>query len=444
MAKKADKKAADTAAADTPAAPAKAARKPAAKAPAAAKAAEQVADAKPAAKKAKAKVADAPVAKSARAAAETAAAAPARKASAAKKAAESAPMASKRPVAAAVLEAGRYQPAAAAPSAVTVGESASGRLLQESRRPANPNAINGTPYHRPDRDAIRTPYAPKSAPFAEASFDIPHGYNRTRISVLVRDPEWIFVFWDIAEATRAELGLNRPGAAGLMLRLHDTTGVSFNGRNAVSTEDIPVNSGAASWYVHVPGKGRRYTVDLGMLGPDGSFHLIARSQAFDMPRAEVSNDIEWNLNERNEEEHLQILRMSGGTTMPARLSSADFVSQLQTRLLKDSAGFSGGFFSGSLVSSEFASATFIHRAREEKRGRNFWLVVDAEVIVYGATEPDADVRFMGKPIKLNPDGTFGIRMALPDGRIDFPVEATSRDREETLVVCPVVERATKR
>jgi len=426
MAKKAAKKAAE------PEVPAKPAEKPTAR-----KAAKKAAEPEPVAAKA------APKAKAAKADPGPAAKPAVARPSAAKKAAESAAGAAKRPVAATVIAAGRYQPPAAAPVAAPAAEAPAGRLATETRRPANPNAINAGAFHRPDRDAIRAPYAPRGG-YAEPSSEIPHGYNRTRISVLVRDPEWIFAFWDIAEATRAELGLNRAGAMGLMLRLHDVTGIAFNGTNAVSTEDIPVNSGATSWYVHVPTKGRRYVVDLGVLASDGAFHQIARSQPFDMPRAEVSNDIEWGLNERNEEEHLQILRMSGGTNVPARMSSADFVSQLQSRLLKDGAGFSGGLFSGSLVSGELASATFIHRAQQEKRGRGFWLVVDAEVIVYGATEPDAKVSFMGRPIKLNPDGTFGIRMALPDGRIDFPVEATSADREETLRVCPIVERETKK
>jgi hypothetical protein len=45
------------------------------------------------------------------------------------------------------------------------------------------------------------------------------------------------------------------------------------------------------------------------------------------------------------------------------------------------------------------------------RPRKFWLIADAELIVYGATEPDATVTIGGKPIKLNPDGTFRFQMS---------------------------------
>jgi len=59
--------------------------------------------------------------------------------------------------------------------------------------------------------------------------------------------------------------------------------------------------------------------------------------------------------------------------------------------------------------------------------RKFWLVADAELIVYGATEPDATVTIGGKPIKLNPDGTFRFQMSFQDGLIDYPIMAVAAD-----------------
>lgn len=65
------------------------------------------------------------------------------------------------------------------------------------------------------------------------------------------------------------------------------------------------------------------------------------------------------------------------------------------------------------------------------RPRRFWLVADAELIVYGATEPDATLTIDGKPIKLNPDGTFRLQMAFPDGQMRFPIIAVAADGEQT-------------
>jgi hypothetical protein len=69
--------------------------------------------------------------------------------------------------------------------------------------------------------------------------------------------------------------------------------------------------------------------------------------------------------------------------------------------------------------------------------------VDAELIVYGTTTPSASVSIAGRPVKLQPDGSFTVRMELPDKRQVIPVTAESRDglRQRTTVVA--VERNTK-
>ena len=63
--------------------------------------------------------------------------------------------------------------------------------------------------------------------------------------------------------------------------------------------------------------------------------------------------------------------------------------------------------------------------------RQFWLIADAELIVYGATEPDANVTIGGRPIKLNSDGTFRFQMSFQDGQIDFPILAVAADGDQT-------------
>lgn len=65
------------------------------------------------------------------------------------------------------------------------------------------------------------------------------------------------------------------------------------------------------------------------------------------------------------------------------------------------------------------------------RARKFWLVADAELIVYGATEPDATVTIDGRPIQLNPDGTFRFQVSFQDGVLNFPIMAVATDGEQT-------------
>src|SRR5262249_48367082 len=64
---------------------------------------------------------------------------------------------------------------------------------------------------------------------------------------------------------------------------------------------------------------------------------------------------------------------------------------------------------------------------EQPSEKGFWLHVNAELVIYGATERDATVSIGGRRITLRPDGSFSCRFALPDGSYDLPLVAVSAD-----------------
>jgi hypothetical protein len=68
-------------------------------------------------------------------------------------------------------------------------------------------------------------------------------------------------------------------------------------------------------------------------------------------------------------------------------------------------------------------------AEEESRpgAKPFWLNLNAELILYGATETDATVTIGERQIRLRPDGTFSFRFALPDGEYGLTVRARSAE-----------------
>ena len=61
-------------------------------------------------------------------------------------------------------------------------------------------------------------------------------------------------------------------------------------------------------------------------------------------------------------------------------------------------------------------------------GPEFWLMVNAELVIYGATDPTAEVTIGERRIRLRPDGSFSYRFALPDGNYELPIAAVSVDR----------------
>jgi len=76
------------------------------------------------------------------------------------------------------------------------------------------------------------------------------------------------------------------------------------------------------------------------------------------------------------------------------------------------------------------------------RPRKFWLVADAELIVYGATEPDATVTVGGVPIQLAEDGTFRFQTSFQDGTLEYPIMAVAADGEQNRNIHMTFERQT--
>jgi hypothetical protein len=107
------------------------------------------------------------------------------------------------------------------------------------------------------------------------------------------------------------------------------------------------------------------------------------------------------------------------------------ITELIRRQLQQQVSSAGvGLFS--LPSSALGAVSSVSSpfgGRERRRG--FWFNVNAELIIYGATEPDATVTIGDRTIKLRPDGSFSFRFALPDGDYALPAAAHSADGEET-------------
>jgi hypothetical protein len=77
------------------------------------------------------------------------------------------------------------------------------------------------------------------------------------------------------------------------------------------------------------------------------------------------------------------------------------------------------------------------------RDQDFLFSVDAEMIIHGTTSPDAHVTLGGEPIKLREDGSFSVRMNLPDRRQVLPMTSSSRDRSTQQTIVIAIERNTK-
>jgi hypothetical protein len=76
--------------------------------------------------------------------------------------------------------------------------------------------------------------------------------------------------------------------------------------------------------------------------------------------------------------------------------------------------------------------------------REFFMHVNAEVIFYGGTHPEAKVTVAGQPIQLQPDGTFSYHFIFPDRDFEIPIVAVSPDGKETRSAVLFFRRETTR
>lgn len=137
--------------------------------------------------------------------------------------------------------------------------------------------------------------------FQTAPEELPDRYNDNRIVAMVRDPYWLFAYWEINEEKRREIrtkyGPTAWEESQQVLRVYDVTDITFDGTNAVTYFDIGVGQFSSSWHIPVSKPGRTFLIDRGLILKSGEYVLLARSNFIATPADQVSSviDEEWML-----------------------------------------------------------------------------------------------------------------------------------------------------
>jgi len=275
----------------------------------------------------------------------------------------------------------------------------------------------------------------------ESDYDFPKTYNENKIVALIKDPYWLHLYWDLDQN---ELNQIKNNSAQLLLRVLDITNTTPEHPNFSFEIEIPITN---NWYVNIPNPNATYCVDLGYKTTNNNFKNITRSNSVTTPISSISNasvagkksasiDIENNDDfSISKEDFEKIYALSGGLGIQENnLSSAALRKKVAEQLQQ---GLSSGALS-SLVSSQFS---------QDKKGlakeKDFFLIVNTELILYGITVPSAKLTIQGRQKKLKPDGTFSARFALPNGKQIIPVRSTSADEDDEITITPIVEKVTE-
>ncbi len=272
--------------------------------------------------------------------------------------------------------------------------------------------------------------------------NLPSSYGKDRIVVMVRDPYWLHAYWELThqaiQRAEAALGQDWHGAKPILRVLdvstHDTTSTSES-----HVRDIEIHGGCNNWYIEVTNPPRSFRVDIGYLSRRGQFFVLARSNIVTTPRAGISDSIDEHWSDIDEKQAERIYAMSGGFDIHASSLEIKQLFEEQLRRPMGSPPITSFGVGGASGSGGFPGMAGVLGGKQRK----FWFQLDAELIVYGATEPDARVTLQGQPVKLRPDGTFTMRFSLPDSRQIIPAVAASADGVEERTIVLAVERNTK-
>jgi hypothetical protein len=318
---------------------------------------------------------------------------------------------------------------------------------------------------------------PSGVSFKPVGAELPESYGTRQLLLAARDPRWLYAHWDFTtEQLRA---CNAASADGhLMLRVYRNT---FSGEPLLQ---IHLHPESRHWFVPVPYPAAKYVGALGYYDRDRRWVEQARSAATMTPPDSVAKEaairfatipievpfvqllasvqaaVRTNLPLA---EAVQQLRAEGfyslpppeevaGTWTPAQekalaavvsldpdrriwVGSVEVTELIRRQLETEISSMAAAQFGVAPAAPASPAAAFggvsSPSAAQPARRRGFWFTVNAELIIYGSTEPDAVVSIGGREIKLRRDGSFSFRFSLPDGQYDLPVKAVAADGEET-------------
>ena len=308
------------------------------------------------------------------------------------------------------------------------------------------------------------PPANGALPSYEFIGHLPDSYGTRKLFLVPRDPRILFAYWDLSPVQYQEAArVAKDGK--IFLEVY----VPGEGR----VQQVHVWDSHKNWYLQVNRPDTAFVAQLGYYRHDGGFEVIARSGEVRTPREDLSPNTEarfvtipFEISFRELHELIAAQAREGEELADtlARLQGSDYKMPFQAHVPRDLTAeesadlveylgdaeirrrmvgsfeiteilrkrYEAALSSGQWVSSAGAWVTSLSSpfGASFGRERGFRMHVNAELIIYGGTEPNAKMRIDGHDITLSKDGTFAYHFVFPDGDFHIPVEATSADGVE--------------
>ncbi len=312
----------------------------------------------------------------------------------------------------------------------------SGSIPAPAAIPARPSADSQGPVGKRRSPAVERNIAELKDKMSKARllsgiYDDSNGENRDRFVLIVRDSFWLHVYWELRsrliERAKAAMGHTWHTAVPA-LRLFRIIADGVNNPRREQVRDIQIHSGVNNWYVDVQDPPGTFQVEIGFLSREGNFFPIASSNIVQTPESQVVEgttklDGHWG---SVSEDFDRIYKMSGGMKENNEQLKRVFEEQLRRSM-----------------SLPLISRFGTRNVGFERTKRHFDFKVEADVVLYGNTDPSVQISIKGEPVRIAPDGTFSVRYPIAEKRQVFPIDAKSSDGIETQQVIIAIERNTK-
>ncbi len=275
-------------------------------------------------------------------------------------------------------------------------------------------ATNGRTSAVPSRLNGRTSNGGARNRDLSSGFASSNGEAGDRIEASADEAYWIHVKWAFTTAAiaRAEaaLGIDWHRAVPV-IRVFDMTAGDDEGPDCrTHVCDIVIHGNVDHWYVPVDDTEKAYSLHIGYRTPSGRFYALAHSSAVRTPQ-------------------------------PGARGSVDHTWKRDTKRAKPPKHNGRGTNASFRTSSARRNGDSIEDHPSVDRGFSFH--VDAELIVYGSTHPQAELTLLGEPVQLTKDGRFSLRFALPNGRQVIPAVTVAPPGEVRHTIVLAIERTTR-
>ena len=270
--------------------------------------------------------------------------------------------------------------------------------------------------------------------------ELPAAYGTEKLLLLARDPHWLYAHWDLTERQQRQYNALSSDRH-LVVRVQPGTVAGH------PSSEMHVHPESRHWFIHVERAATKYVAQLGYYQANRQWVTVAASGPTVTPPDTISPDRTLRFATIPAEQPLPQLAGASFAELPAaptppdpaheralaeviykHLGQQEGISSGEiAELMRKAAGAEilpapPGLLAPLAVSVEGVSSPF---GGEQPSAKGFWLNLAAELVLYGATEPDASVTVGGLPMPLRPDGTFSCRFALPDGEHSVTVSAIS-------------------